>query len=430
MREPMKTTGMLFVPFLLAVLLLPVPALPPARADDEGSHRWGSEEKEVIRTLWIGSLPPLPPSPSNRYADDPAAAALGKKFFFDKEFSGNMKVSCGTCHRTDYSFTDSFPLAHGMGTTARRTMPMIGLAYQPWFFWDGRKDSLWSQALGPIESPVEHGFTRTLSYTVIRDNYREDYEKVFGPFPEVKIRKRSLKARPASDDAAALKAWVNLSAEAKKSVNRVYANMGKAIGAYGRRLLPGPARFDTYAQAVLEGNEAQMKQTFNPKEVAGLRLFIGKAKCTNCHNGPLFTNGDFHDIGFPVKEGETPDPGRAQGILLVLADEFNCLSEYSDADPKECVELRFLDTTTDKYTGAFKTPTLRNVAVRPPYLHAGQIATLRDVLEFYREVSKRHSHEEDGKHADLEHGTLTDDEVEDLEAFLHTLTGTVFEQLE
>ena len=135
-------------------------------------------------------------------------------------------------------------------------------------------------------------------------------------------------------------------------------------------------------------------------------------------------------ISYSVKEGETADPGRSVGILSVLGDEFNCLSEYSDADPKECVELRFLDTTTDKYQGAFKTPTLRNVAVRPPYLHAGQIGTLRDVLEFYREVSKRHSHEEDGKHADLEHGSLTDEEVEHLEAFLHTLTGPVIEQLE
>lgn len=415
---------------LLSVVLAVALAIPAVHADDEGSHRWNDEEKGSIRSLWIGSLPPLPKVPSNRYADDPAAAALGKKFFLDKAFSGNAEVSCGTCHRDDYSFTDSFPLAHGMGTTGRRTMPMIGLAYQSWFFWDGRKDSLWSQALGPIENPVEHGFTRTLCYTIIRDNYREEYEKVFGAFPEVKIRKSSLKARPATHDAAALKAWVKLSPKAKKSVNVVYANMGKAIGAYGRILLPGPSRFDTYAGAVLEGDESLMKQTFNPEEVAGLRLFFGKAGCTNCHNGPLMTNGDFHDIGFPVKEGETADPGRAVGILSVLGDEFNCLSEYSDADPKECVELRFLDTTTDKYQGAFKTPTLRNVAVRPPYLHAGQIGTLRDVLEFYREVSKRHSHEEDGKHADLEHGTLTDEEVEHLEAFLHTLTGPVIEQLE
>ncbi len=395
-----------------------------ASAADEGSHHWSDAERDVLRSLWIGSLPPAPPDPSNRWADDPAAAALGEKFFFDKRFSGNMEVACGTCHRPDYSFTDSFPLAHGMGTTSRRTMPMIGLAYQSWFFWDGRKDSLWSQALGPIESPVEHGFTRTLCYTVIRDHYRDEYEKLFGPLPEVTLKARSLKARPASDDAAALKAWVVLSPEMKEAVNGVYASMGKAIGAYGRTLLPGPSRFDAYVEAVLGGNQAVMEQTLNPEEAAGLRLFVGKAKCTNCHNGPLLTNGDFHHLDLPPSPSLPPDPGRAEGILLALGDEFNCLSEYSDASPQECGELRFVDTNTEKYFGAFKTPTLRNVAVRPPYMHAGQFSSLKEVLEFYRSRSQQGHHEAGGR-GDLEHGDLTDGEIAQLEAFLHTLTGPV-----
>jgi len=410
-----------------AFLLLPVMAAAVVRADDEGSNRWNDEEKTVLRSLWRGSLPPLPAIPSNKYADNAAAAALGKKFFFDKGFSGNKEVSCGTCHRPDYSFTDSFPLAHGMGTTSRRTMAMIGLAYQSWFFWDGRKDSLWSQALGPIESPVEHGFTRTLCYTIIRDNYGEEYGRVFGPLPEVVLKTRSLKARPSADDASALKAWVTLTPEAKKAVNRVYANMGKAIGAYGRTLLPGPSRFDTYVEAVLGDDKTLMEQTFNPQEAAGLRLFIGKARCTNCHNGPLLTNGDFHALGVPDPDDSPRDVGRSAGIINVLADEFNCLSEYSDASPEECAELRFLDTTTDKYTGAFKTPTLRNVAVRPPYMHAGQLGTLREVLEFYREAARRHTHEGEARHADLEHGELTDEEIQRIEAFLHTLTGSIIE---
>ena len=159
----------------------------PAEATDEKRHVWSVEERNVLKSLSLEALPPLPREPTNRWADDPAAAALGERLFFDVRLSGNMEVSCGTCHRTDYSFTDTLPLAHGMGTTSRRTMPMIGLAYQSWFFWDGRKDSLWSQALGPIESPVEHGFTRTLCYTIIRDNYRGEYESLFGPLPEVAL---------------------------------------------------------------------------------------------------------------------------------------------------------------------------------------------------------------------------------------------------
>jgi cytochrome c peroxidase len=406
---------------LMSVFLLP-PA--PAPATDEGSHRWSDGEKAVIRTLWVKSLPPPPKNPSNAWSDDPSAAALGEKFFNDTRFSGNEKVSCATCHRSDYSFTDSFPLAHGMGTTGRRTMPMIGMAYQSWFFWDGRKDSLWSQALGPIESPVEHGFTRTLCYLLIRDHYRAEYEKVFGPIPEVPMRKRFAKAMPAADNAVALKAWVTLTPEMKENVNRVYANMGKAIGAFGRTLMPGISRFDTYAEAVLGDNGDLMSRTFNPEEVAGLRLFIGGAKCTNCHSGPLFTNGDFHSIGVPDAGGAV-DSGRSSGILGVLADEFNCLSEYSDAEYRDCGELRFIDTEVDKYARAFKTPTLRNVAARPPYMHAGQFATLREVLEFYREVSADHGDEDAGAHADIEHGDLTDEDISRLEAFLHTLTGPI-----
>jgi len=419
----MKQTNA-FVPALitLAVLVAGTLVSVPARATDEGSHRWSDDEKGAIRTLWIKSLPPPPKDPSNAWSDDPAAAVLGEKFFFDTRFSGNKKVSCGTCHRSDYSFTDSFPLAHGMGTTGRRTMPMIGMAYQSWFFWDGRKDSLWSQALGPIESPVEHGFTRTLCYLLIKEHYREAYEKVFGPLPEVVMKKRFAKAMPAADNAVALKAWVTLAADQKRIVNRVYTNMGKAIGAYGRTLMPGLSRFDTYAGAVLEGDTGLMEQTFSSQEVAGLRLFIGAAKCTNCHNGPLLTNGDFHRIGVPDGEGGF-DRGRAQGILGVLADEFNCLSEYSDAKYSDCGELRFIDTEVEKYAGAFKTPTLRNVAARPPYMHAGQFSTLREVLEFYRQVSGDHAHEGGGLHADIEHGDLTDEDIGRIETFLHTLTA-------
>ncbi len=88
-------------------------------------HEWSEDERATLRSLWIESLPPLPVDPSNKYSDNPKAVALGKKFFFDDTFSGNMKVSCATCHRTDYNFTDNLPLSHGMGTTPRRSMPLI-----------------------------------------------------------------------------------------------------------------------------------------------------------------------------------------------------------------------------------------------------------------------------------------------------------------
>jgi cytochrome c peroxidase len=386
------------------------------------AQAWSDAQVATLRSLWLGSLSPLPDDPSNAYDTDPRAARLGRELFFDTRLSGNRRVSCATCHRADYSFTDNLPLAHGIGTGPRRTMPLAGTAYQAWFFWDGRKDSLWSQALGPIENPLEHGFSRTLCFMVIHEHYKEPYEQVFGPLPPLTEEDWPLNARPAPEDPTALKAWVTMTPEMRRDVNRVYVNMGKAIAAYVRTIVPGPSRFDRYVEALLKGDEKEMKEALSDAEVRGLRLFIGKAKCFNCHNGPLFTNGDFHDVGLPHGE----DRGRADGIPQVLRDEFNCLSPHSDAEPRQCAELRFIDTDTEKYAYTFKTPSLRNVALRPPYMHSGHFSRLVDVLAFYRESASGDTPA--GHGPSLEHGALTDEEIRALEAFLHALCGPIEER--
>ena len=385
---------------------------PDLQAMDQ--HTWSEQEKATLRSLWIGSLPPLPVDPSNRYSDNPKAAAFGKKLFFEDHFSGNMKVSCATCHRQDYSFTDNLPQSHGMATTPRRSMPLIGVAYNSWFFWDGRTDSLWSQALGPIENKLEHGISRTMSAYIISKYHRQEYEELFGPIPEITEESWPQQARPATDDPVALKAWVFMSPEKREKVNEIYVNMGKSIAAFVRTILPEPSPFDRYVEEVLAGDMNKARKALTDTEAMGLKLFIGKAKCTNCHNGPLFTNSDFHNLGIPPKENKPADPGRAAGIIQVLGGEFNCLSKYSDAAPNECSELRFIDTAEKKYIGAFKTPTLRNVADRPPYMDAGQFSTIMEVLKFYRDQATN---------PELGHGSLTDSELLQLEAFLKTLSS-------
>jgi cytochrome c peroxidase len=379
-----------------------------------GVHDWTPGEVEVLRSLWIESLPPIPNDASNRYEQEPRAASLGRKFFFDKRFSGNNQVSCGTCHREDYAFTDDLPLAHGMGTTGRRTMTLIGSAYYPWLFWDGRKDSMWSQALGPLESTVEHGISRTFSAKVIAEYYRAEYEAIFGPLPNLEGL-RKLGARPGLDDPAAYKAWIKYPPEEREAVNRVYANMGKAIAAYVRTIVPGPARFDEYVSAVVKGRMADLPSLFSDEEAEGLRIFIGKAKCTGCHTGPLFTNGEFHNLQIPATQEMPFDMGRGGGIIQVLSDEFNCLGPYSDARGKQCAELWFMDTETKKYTGAMKTPTLRNVVERPPFMHAGQFTTIKEVLKFYKK----------SRNPEVGHRDLTNADMRKVEAFLRTLSGPI-----
>ena len=412
MRNSFPTAARVVVGLVLLSACIGLTLAPDVRATDQ--HTWSEQEKAILRSLWIKSLPPLPVDPSNRYSDNPKAAALGRRLFFEDKFSGNKKVSCSTCHRPDYYFTDDLPQSHGMATTPRRSMPLIGVAYNSWFFWDGRVDSLWAQALGPIENKLEHGISRTMSAYIISKYYRTEYEEIFGPLPEFMEEDFPQQARPALDDPDALKAWVLMTPDQREEVNRVYVNMGKAIAAFVRTILPEPAPFDLYVEQILADTPKTSRMALTDQEARGLRLFIGKAKCTNCHNGPLFTNGDFHNLGLPVRADEKPDPGRAGAITQVLGSEFNCLSKYSDAQPNQCLELRFIDTSETKYRGAFKTPTLRDVTERPPYMSAGQFATVHEVLEFYRN---------EATNPELGHAGLTEEELDQLEAFLHTLSS-------
>jgi cytochrome c peroxidase len=379
---------------------------------------WSQDEIATLRGLWIGSLPPLAPDPSNKVADDQRAVALGQQLFFDTRLSVNGKVACASCHPPQQDFQDGKPLGQGVGTTARRTMPIAGTAYSPWLFWDGRKDSLWAQALGPLESPIEHGGSRTQYAHLIDHSYRAEYEALFGPLPNLSNPARFPAAAGPVSDPATRAAWEQMTPEDREAVTRIYANIGKAIAAYERKIMPGPSRFDQYVEALLKGDTAGMHAALAPDEVAGLRLFVGKAQCINCHNGPLFTNNDFHNTGVPAAPGLPEDTGRAQGVRQVLADEFNCLSKYSDAAPEDCEELRFAKSDDHALERQFKPPSLRNVAERAPYMHAGQFQTLRQVLEHYNRAPAAPA-----GHSELKPLGLSEQELGQLEAFLRSLSG-------
>ncbi|HJQ54634.1 MAG TPA: cytochrome c peroxidase [Gemmatimonadaceae bacterium] len=377
---------------------------------------WTARDKQVLRSLALASLEPLQADPSNKYGDDPRAAALGREFFFDTRLSGNGKVSCASCHSPSHDFQDGQPLANGVGTTNRRTMPIPGTAHSPWQFWDGRADSQWEQALGPLESAVEHGGTRAQYAHVISDHYRGDYEVVFGKLPDLQGLPRH--AGPVSDTAER-RTWDRIPATQRDEINRVYANIGKAIAAYERRIEYGPSRFDQYVATELAGRQHTKTDALTNDEEAGLRLFIGKGSCVNCHNGPLFTDNHFHNTGVPPSALISAlDSGRTAGVRQAVAGEFSCTSEYSDAKPEDCEELRFAVTEGDELTRAYKTPSLRNVAQRAPYMHAGQYATLGDVLAHYSGAP----HAPFG-HSELKPLRLSTDERRQLEAFLRTLSA-------
>ena len=295
-------------------------------------------------------------------------------------------------------------------------MPIAGTAHSPWLFWDGRADSQWAQALGPLESAVEHGGTRAQYAHVVAEQYRERYEAVFGRLPDLTSIPRH--AAPVADSAARA-AWSRLTAEAQEQISRVYANIGKSIAAYERRIEPGVSRFDRYVDAELTGARHTPENTLTTDEESGLRLFIGRARCATCHNGARLTDDHFHNTGVPLPGVSLPpDSGRAVGVRQVVAGEFNCTSRYSDAKPEDCEELRFAVTDGPELVRAYKTPSLRNVAGRAPYMHAGQLATLADVVAHYATAPAAPF----GR-SELKPVRLSPNDQRQLVAFLHTLSG-------
>ncbi len=400
------------------------PAASPALAATRGDH-WSAADKATLASMTLSRLPPAPADPSNAVERRPEAVALGERLFADPRLSKNGSVACASCHAPARGFQDGLPVGQGVGTGNRRTMPIAAAAHSPWLFWDGRKDSLWSQALGPLEDAAEHGTNRTRLVRLLQANYRAEYEQLFGALP-------SLQGVP--DDASPLgdareqQAWARMSGAQRDAVNRAFANLGKAIAAYMRTVTPAESRFDRYVAAVL-GGDAQGQQVLTAQEVSGLRLFVGKGQCATCHNGPLFTDQHFHNTGVPQRDASRADRGRSAALAKVLADEFNCLGAYSDAPADGCQEIRFIADDDPGMVGAFKTPGLRDVAERAPYMHAGQLASLEDVVAHYvRSPAATVGHSELA-HAGRGHGErrpirLSDREARDLVAFLKSLSGT------
>jgi len=412
---------------LLGVALLALAGLPElAVAGAIRAQAWSEEELAVLSSLRLSQLPPAPADPSNRFESSPAAAALGQRLFFDVRLSSNGAVACASCHDPARQFQDGRATSVGLGSGSRRAMPIAAAAHSPWLFWDGRKDSLWSQALGPLEDAAEHGGNRLRFARLLQAHYREPYEALFGPLPALDGLPQD--AGPLGSGAERA-AWQALDATTRDAVTRAFANLGKALAAYEKRLHHEASRLDGYLDGVVAG-QPTMPAALDASEINGLRLFIGKARCISCHNGPLFTDQHFHNTGVPPRNGGAADRGRAATLATVRRDEFNCLGPYSDAVPGQCQELRFMVRQDPTLEGAFKTPGLRGVALRPPYMHAGQIATLEAVVRHYAEAPHaavgrselRHRQGcENGAAQALQPVELSPAEQQDLVAFLRTL---------
>ena len=365
------------------------------------------------------SLAPPPPNPTNRVADDPAARKLGQSLFFDTNLSSNGQISCATCHNPSKAFTDGRTVSKGLIEGVVNTPTLLGAAHQRWLFHDGRADTLWSQALTPLESTLEMGSTRTDIARYIASNapLNSAYVAIFGALPDMADEKRfPAGAKPGTPQ------WDTMTSKDQHDVTKTFVNVGKAIEAYERQLVPGESAFDKWARSLAAGERDDT--LISDAALRGFTLFANDAGCTQCHFGPMISDLEFHDLSLPASaQSETPLPGRGSGYPALRSSEFRADGPWSDA-PKSTLARRAASARIGtEHWGAVRTPSLRNVAVTAPYMHSGQFETLSDVLAFYNTLEgqvRRHHHAE----AVLVPLNLTEAQLSDLEAFLRAITGT------
>lgn len=385
--------------------------------------------EELRAVLKLSPLPPPPADPTNRVADDPRAAQLGQFLFFDGRLSASGAISCATCHRPELAFTDGRTFGDA-GTASggaarpldRHTPTLLNSAQQRWWFWDGRADSLWAQALHPLEEPREHASSRLAIAHRLHDDValRRAYEALFGPLPDLADRGRfPLAGRPGEA------AYDAMAPDDRLAIDRLFANVGKALAAYERRLRSDDSPFDRFIANVRAGRGGETSG-FGAAEREGLRLFVGAARCVRCHSGPNFTDREFHDNRVPTLTGDPRrDPGRQRGIPLVQDDPFNGAGRHSDApDGAAAEQLRYLPRMSDSF-GHMKTPTLRDVARTAPYMHQGQLATLDEVLAYYDTLERAvPSHSPERTLTPLR---FTPEQLAALRAFLASLSGALLD---
>lgn len=399
------------------------------------------EQWAIVESL--ADVPPVPHDPTNRFADDPAAARLGQKLFHESRYSGALtigadgmngspgaegetgKLACASCHvpQSDFTDTRSKPgnVSLGIAFTPRNAPSLLNVAFYEWNGWGGKQDSLWTQASLSPESSDNTGGTRCGYAHVVFDHYRTEYEALFGPLPEALAAdapdadRFPAQCKPKKNPEDPDGAWEAMDPADQEAVNQVMANCGKAIAAYERLLVSFDSPFDRYAGGDDTAISASAKR--------GLKVFIGKGGCVDCHEGALFTDDDFHVTGVAQVGPNVPevDEGRFKDIDSVLAHPFNTASAYSD-DPAAGQEKLGGLVAGDDDLGAFRTKALRNVANSAPYFHTGGALTLMEVVELYDEggAASGFMGRKDERLVPLD---LTTREREDLVAFLESLTG-------
>ncbi len=342
-------------------------------------------------------LPEVPIPADN--PQTPEKIALGSRLFNDVRFSATGEVSCATCHVAEKAFTDS-PLSVSEGisklTGTRNAPTIVNAAFNKTQFWDGRSPDLEDQSMHPFVNPVEMAMSNDDALlTIVRSDraYIKSFSDVFG---------------------------VDATSITMKEVTR-------AIAAFERTQISGDSPFDRW----YFGGE---QDAISEQAKRGFATFLGNGRCVSCHaieqDFALFTDHLFHNIGIGINniQDKVPELARAFQVAKNAGMDVD-VAVLSDADTSHLGRFAVDDQFSSM--GSFKTSTLRNIDVTAPYMHDGSVKTLREVVEHYNNggVTKP----EDPVNPFLSGGirplNLTEQEIDDLVAFMETLTSPQFQSL-
>lgn len=295
----------------------------------------------------IGPLPAYVPSPPTNLPYE-QKVELGKQLYFDGRLSQSGAISCAFCHNPGTGFADARQFSIGaFGTAGGRQSPTVyNTGFNPFQFWDGRAGSLEEQAIGPIHNPVEMAEKHETVVPKISKiaGYQKQFQLIFG-------------------------GGVSLQ------------HIAEAIAAFERTIVSQNSAFDKYVMG--------KKEAMSESAVRGMELFKGKGRCIACHNGPNFTDNQFHNLGVPQEGMLKEDLGR------------------------------YIVSRLEKDKGAFKTPTLRSISETAPYMHDGVFKTLEEVMDFLDKGGGANPH----LSPLMKPLDLSADEKKDLIEFMKALTG-------
>jgi cytochrome c peroxidase len=331
-------------------------------AEEKGGRKLNYAARTFKQTLRLGvvaatlvtcvafaaplGLPPVPVPADNPIT--PEKVALGDKLFHDKRFSATGEISCSTCHDKDKGFTDNLPVSEGINKLkgTRNAPTVVNAAYLHSQFWDGREPTLESQSTQPPLNPVEMGLqNHDPIVKIVRTDpeYVDLFKKAFG-----------------------------------KTGNQItMKEVSQAIGSFQRTLLAGNSPFDRY---YFGGDKTAM----SPAAIRGLDIFINQGRCVSCHvieqTQALFTDNRFHMIGVAAHQM----PKDLDELVAAVEDVKKKGTDIAVLGNEKTSSLgRFAVTRDLNDIGAFKTSTIRNIALTAPYMHDGSLKTLEEVVQFY-----------------------------------------------